>query len=286
LGLPFAILIGLFFLISDVFSHRIYVGENSVPDFSEAKGVDDKEASKMLNDDIEQIYKKASSMKSKHSDVRQRINPFQINVSGVQSSYNSLVDYIKNKFNIEDNVISGVIFYEGMNFCYRTRINNQLIDSRCFDYSQDSGMIQLKMVDSIIFEQAHGIVGYTDPYILSMYHYKKGEYKKALIEALATLNVEPDARKIALGTISNCYRGLGKFHSAKEYYLKAIHAIPEFYPSQWQYSVLLVEIDDLEKARKLILEVMDKDPTMLKQCLKTGMSIECKQTIKRDLNST
>ena len=276
IGLPFLMLVGVLFVISDVFSHRLYVGNYSIPEFDYAKGINGSEAGKMINDDIEMIYKKASSMKSKHSDVRDRVNPFDIDVSGVKSSYNAMVDYIKGKLNIEDNVISGALYYEGAKFCYRTRINSQLIDTRCFDFSNDSNMTQLKMVDSIIFEQAHGIVGYTDPYILCMYHYKKGQYHKSLDGAFLSLEKEPDARMYALGTIANCYRELKDFENAENYYLKSIKEFPDFYPSKWQYAILLMESNKLDEARHMLKEVIDGDNKMIKQCLLTGMKIECR----------
>ncbi|MCB0662390.1 MAG: tetratricopeptide repeat protein [Saprospiraceae bacterium] len=260
LAIVLVILVAASVLLSDVFSKYYYLDEFTFPSGLSVIGIDKNEYENAILDKINDFYWHARSMKSKSPDLEMMSHPFNIEFSGIDANYGSIVQYLRSKFGLPNLGISGTFFQSDSVYCFRTRVGGELVDELCISYPDS--LTVLESIDSVFYWQAMGIMEFLDPYVLSMYFYKKENYKRSLYYCQKALDEEPTARKFALGTMGNNYREMGQLGEAENWYNQSIKEFPEFYPTYWQYADLLIMRGDNEKAKKLLSKVLDNYPPL------------------------
>jgi tetratricopeptide (TPR) repeat protein len=255
IAIVLVILVAASILISDVFSNYYYLDEFTFPSGLEVKGIDKNEYENTILDKIKDFYWHARSMKSKSPDLAEMSHPFNIEFSGIDANYGAIVKYLRSKFGLPDQGISGTFFQADSTYCFRTRVGGELVDKLCISYSDSLPIIQ--SIDSVFYWQSMGIMEFLDPYILSMYFFKKENYSRSLYYCKRALEDDPASRKFALGTMGNNYRALGELGEAEAWYKKSMEEFPGFYPTYWQYARLLIMRGDYEKAKGMLQKVLD-----------------------------
>ncbi len=272
----------LILFISDLFSSKSYIFHYEVPQFKSAIGFTENEIRNSLIDKVNEIYQKAGSLKGTESDVSGFDNPFQIEVVGVNTNYNSLLIYLKQKFGIEDGRITGFLMHEGRTYCYKTRINDELIDENCI--TVDSSALEYTAIDSVLTVQSMGIVRERDPYILSMYFYKSGNFKLALEYSKRAIAKQGDAEKFALGTVANSLRELGNYSESEKYYLRLIDKFQDFPHAYFQYALLLLRMDRESDAIDQLNFLIENFPDDKRMAIRQMLKITCQNGRSSDFN--
>lgn len=264
------LLIIIVFLVTDLFDINPSIIEYRAPTFKSTEGIDNYELKNMLLDEIQNVFKQAKSLKGNETKFRKIINPFSIEFSGVKSNYDSFLQYMRKKMGVKSQDFTVSVTKIDNEYCYRIRLNGNLKNKNCILMDSLMGNV---LLDTLLKKQARDIVGNFDPYILSMYYFKKNKFKKSLYFSQQALQIHPDSRKYALGTIANSFREIKEYDKAIEYYEKSKTEFPNFYPTKWQYSKLLLKISEFERAEKLALEVLTNDLSMKKLALTTLLKI-------------
>jgi len=258
------------FVLTDIFDRSPLVAEYQATPFDKAKSLNNDELRRMLIDKIQTIFTQAKSLKETNSQIKTIANPFSVEISGIKSNYSSLIKYLQNKLGITRMNFSVSLIKIDQEYCYRIRTDDQLISKHC------------KIIDSIetkstishlINKQAIDIVKKTDPYILSMYFFKKEKFKKSLKTSKYALKMDPKSRKYALGTIANSLKELNEHEKALEYYEKSVREYPKFYSTKWKYSELLIVMGRFDKAETVALEVLAKEVKLRQQALTTLLDL-------------
>lgn len=272
-ALILVIILAASILASDVFSKYYYLDEFTFPSRLSETGIDEKEYENTILDKIKDFYWHARSMKSKSPDLAEMSHPFNIEFSGIDANYGAIVKYIRSKFGFPDRGISGTFIQADSTYCFRTRVGGELVDGLCISYPDSLPLIQT--IDSIFYWQSMGIMEFLDPYILSMYFFKKENYSRSLYYCKKALVKDPGSRKFALGTMGNNYRALGQLGEAETWYLKSMEEFPEFYPSYWQYARLLIMRGDHEKAKNILNKVIENYDQLHRQVYFEFIKIYC-----------
>lgn len=265
------LILGAFF--TDILTNRYYIRDVDAPVIQEILSIDDEELRNRLKDEMDHIFHLANSLKETHPNLNTVANPFSVDVGGVSTSYFTLVDFVKFKLGMPNHGISATIYADDMNHYYRTRLGSHMIEKNAMHF--DSTCDMTTIFDSLMHQMAVGIVAYTDPYIASMYHYKRGEYQECIKLARVSLTKDPGARKFALGTIANTYVQLGKYDLAEEHYQKCLAEFAKFYPVYWRYGQLQEKLGRYDEAEENYLIVYRKDKRLVKPALRSLMALAC-----------
>lgn len=226
IGLFFLVLGLLLFVYRGLKNNNFAIEAFHVPkEFSDA-GLDGIVLANKILDEVKAVDAYIASQKERPTDVQSGIQPdLNFQVMGIGLTINSITYFLKELLGKERRAISGELTDIDQTLELTLRISSHDPKQFSIPYALDK---RKEALDHLFHEAAKEVIGIVDPYRLSVYYYKKGDFEKAMELILDIITNHPEETPWAYLAWGNLLNKQNRTDEACEKFKKAIQYKPDF----------------------------------------------------------